>query len=238
MAALPIRFQLVAWLMTTAGLVQSDALTLLDRAIGAAGGEQALAAAVVLKWSATATIHTPRGPLLIEGRWIVEPPDRAVVTTWERDKGTASTRRLLLDASGGWLERGGERAPMPAGMLANERDQFYLYSVMRLLPLKGPDVTLSPIGRGALLVAHARRPNVQVFFADSGRLTRLETTVSDPSTNSDLVQEVTFDGTISASGVNWPRTLRIAQDGKPFFEMELTEFSLGSSAEMTKALAR
>lgn len=214
-----------------------DADRVLNRAIAAAGGEQALAAAAVLKWSARATIETPRGPIGIEGRWIVEPPDRAAITTWESDK-PSDTRRMLLDSSGGWMERGAERTAMAASVLANERDQFYLYAVMRLLPLRDPGVKLSVIAPGTLLVEHPRRPDVEAVFDESGRLARLRTQVSHPANNSDILQEMTFEGTISAGGVQWPRTLRITQDGKPFFEMTLLELAVGTSDELTKALGR
>lgn len=241
MSALLFRFQLSVVLFTIADAPaareQLDATRMLDRAIVAAGGEKALAAATVLKWSAKATIHTSRGPLHIEGRWIVEPPDRAVVTTWETGTQSSSVRRMLLDVSRGWMERNGEKTAMPAATLANERDQFYLYSVMRLLPLRDPDVELSVIGPGSLLVRHTRRPDVEAFFDESGRLIRLRTHVSHPADNSDIVQEVTLAGTISSAGVQWPRTITIVQDGKPFFDMDLFEFALGTSDELTKAMA-
>jgi peptide/nickel transport system ATP-binding protein len=41
------------------------------------------------------------------------------------------------------IARGARREPMPTTMLANERDQFYLYSVMRLLPLRDPKKWIS-----------------------------------------------------------------------------------------------
>ena len=217
--------------------VQSDATHLLDRAIAAAGGESPLAAATILKWSATATVHGPRGPLRIEGRWLVEPPDRAVVATWEADKGQASSRRMLLDSNRGWMERGGERTPMPATVLANERDQFYLYSMMRLVPLRGREFELSVSEPRTLLIRHPRRPDVEASFDETGRLARLRTHVSHPADNSDIVQEVTLEGTISGAGLNWPRTIRITQDGRPFFEMELTEFGVGSPDEIATALS-
>lgn len=215
-----------------------EANQLLSRAIAASGGENALSAATVLKWSAKATVFTPRGPLNLEGRWIVEPPDRAVVITWETDRGNVSERRMLLDGASGFMERGGERTAMPAAILANERDQFYLYSVMRLLPLRDRDLELSVPAPSRLLIRHPRRPDVEATFGDDGRLVRLQTTVSHPSNNSDIVQEMTFDGTIEAGGVRWPRNIRIAQDGQPFFEMRLSEFSLGTADEITKLIAR
>jgi hypothetical protein len=215
----------------------SAAARMLERAIAAAGGTQALEAATVLKWTAKATIHSARGPLHIEGRWLIEPPDRAVVATWESDKGESSVRRMLLDGAQGWMERGTERTPMPAAILANERDQFYLYSVMRLVPLRDREIELSADNAGTLLIRHPKRPDVEAFFDETGRLARLRTYVSHPANNSDIVQEVILEGAISAGGVQWPRTIRIVQDGKPFFEMQLIDFSLGSNEELRKALS-
>ncbi len=126
---------------------------------------------------------------------------------------------------------------MPATVLANERDQFYLYSMMRLVPLRGREFELSVSEPRTLLIRHPRRPDVEASFDETGRLARLRTHVSHPADNSDIVQEVTLEGTISGAGLNWPRTIRITQDGRPFFEMELTEFGVGSPDEIATALS-
>ena len=78
---------------------------------------------------------------------------------------------------------------------------------------------------------------MEAFFDETGRLARLRTSVSHPGNNSDIVQEMILEGTISAGGVHWPRTIRIVQDGKPFFEMQLIDFSVGSHEELRKALS-
>ena len=149
-----------------AGQSPGDASQILGKAIAAAGGEQALAAATVLKWSGKAVIHAGGRRIEIEGRWIVEPPDRAVVATWEVDKGESSTRRLIVNGAEGLMERGGQRMPMPADVLAHERDQFYLYSVMRLLPLREPGVQLSVLDPRGLLV---KPPGVRTSTRSSTR---------------------------------------------------------------------
>jgi hypothetical protein len=236
---MPLTFTAAVCAIAAAPLVAqpSAAMRILERAIAAAGGAQALEAATVLKWSAKATVHTARGPLNIEGRWLIEPPDRAVVATWEAEKGESSARRMLLDGAHGWMERGTDRTPMPAAVLANERDQFYLYSVMRLVPLRDREIELSADDVGTLLIRHPKRPDVEAFFDAGGRLARLRTQVSHPADNSDIVQELILEGAIAGGGVLWPRTIRIVQDGKPFFEMQLLDFSPGSSEEMRKALS-
>jgi hypothetical protein len=216
----------------------ADPAALLDRAIKAAGGEEALRRATVLKWRGRAFVYAGDRRIELEGSWIVEPPDRAVVATWETDKGKESTRRLILLGSEGWMDRAGERTPMPSEMLASERDQFYLYSVMRLLPLREPGVRLTAPGPRSLRVESAGRPDVELTFDGSGSLDRMRAEIHDPVSNRKVVEKITFEGLLQAGGVRWPRRISITRDGAPFFDLELTEFSIGSSAELSREAQR
>ncbi len=216
----------------------ADPTALLDRAIKAAGGEAALRRATVLKWRGRAFVYPGDRRIEIEGQWIVEPPDRAVVVTWEKDKRKESTRRLILLGSEGWMERAGERTPMPPEMLASERDQFDLYSVMRLLPLREPGVRLSAMGPRSLRVERDGRPDVELTFDGSGSLDRLRVELHDPVSDRKVVEKITFTGLLEAGGVRWPRRMSITRDSAAFFDLELTEFAIGSSAELSREAQR
>jgi len=89
-------------------------------------------------------VHTSDRRIELEGRWIVEPPDRAVIVTWEKGK-EAAARRAIVRGTEGFTEHGAVRTPMPLGEVARERDRLYLYSLMRLLPLRDPGVRLISI---------------------------------------------------------------------------------------------
>lgn len=235
------------WLACAAALAASpspgpspspDPAVILERAIKAMGGEPALRRATVLKWRGRAMVHAGESVFRLEGRWIVEPPDRAVVSTWEVDKGESSTRRLVLLGSAGWTERDGTRTPMPAQVLANERVQFYLYSVMRLLPLREPGVRLTATGPRSLRVERDGRPPVEVTFDGDGWIDRLRTQVPDPESGREVEEVITFEGAITAGGVHWPLRLAISREGAPFFDLELTDFGIGTAAELEKEAAR
>ena len=209
----------------------ADARAILQKAIDASGGEAALTGAKVFRWTADATVHAGERQIHLSGRWEVEPPDRAVTATWEKDKGEASTRRLIINRSEGWIERNGQRTPMPAEMLAHERDQFYLYSIMRLVPLREPGVQLSvlpasPATGAGLLVKRDGRPDVQLFFAADGRIARVRTQVTEPSSGRQVVEDLVTTGTITANGVHWPRSIVITWDGKPYFDMAIRELEV------------
>jgi hypothetical protein len=157
------------------------------------------------------------------------PPDRARVETQDLQGTSASLRRMIIDGDRGWGEVQGHPNPLPRELVAHERDQFYLYHLMRLAPLLGPGFTLSGLGRGAdslqgIRVTRAGRPDVSLFFDDEARLQRLELRVTDPSRGNEVQQVVKLSGVIEAEGLRWPRKIALTWDGNPYFDVELLEF--------------
>jgi hypothetical protein len=215
-----------------------DAKTIVERAIKARGGEDALKRAMVLEWRGRGRAYAGDRTVVIDGRWIVEPPDRAVVATWEADKGPSSTRRLILLGPEGWTERDGARTPMPVDMLADERDRFYLYSLLRVLPLRDPGTRLTATGPRTLRVEREGRPTVDMFFDGTGWLDRLRVERRDPGAGTAVVEEVTFAGEIAAGGVRWPRRINVSRDGTPFFDLDITTLRIATAADLTREAGR
>lgn len=206
----------------------------LARAIERAGGAAALERARSLEWEGDATVHAGGRAVSIAGRWAVQPPDTAVVSTWEASRGPESVRHLVLAASRGWTVRGGAFTPMPPAMLASEREEFYLYSAMRLVPLRDPGVTLIPIpadslGQRGIRARREGRPDVELYVDAAGRLAHLRIVLPDGSDGRPVRQDVWLDGSIEAEGVRWPRTIRITQDGAPFFDLTLRSLRVGTA---------
>ena len=229
-----------AWRRTTAAAVTalvgagcastpnaaSGAPALLARAIAYAGGEEALARATALTWDGDAVVHAGGRTVAITGRWAIQPPDTAIVATYAVDRGPATTRSMVVAAPRGWTAANGEFTPLPEAVLANERDEFYLYSVLRLVPLLERGVSLVSLpadsaGHAAFGARQAGRPDVDVYVDGEGRVVRLRTTVAHPATGAPASQELLFAGTLSAGGIRWPRTMRITLDGAPYFDLEM-----------------
>jgi hypothetical protein len=55
---------------------------ILDRAIQQAGGAEALNDAVAVEWEGVASVHAGDRDVQIAGRWQIQPPDSAVVSTY------------------------------------------------------------------------------------------------------------------------------------------------------------
>lgn len=198
----------------------------LARAIEQAGGAAALERATALLWEGDATVHAGGRTVSIAGRWAVQPPDTAVVSTWEASRGPESARHLVVAQPRGWTVRGGAFTPMSAAMLASEREEFYLYSVMRLVPLRDPGVTLTAIpadslGQRGIRASRAGRPDAELFVDGAGRLAHVRMVLPAGDSGQPVRQDVWLDGSIEAEGVRWPRAIRITQDGAPFFDLAL-----------------
>ena len=229
---------LLAAAALAAALVQSspaaapapDARAVVLKAIQAAGGEEALRAHPALAWRGNATVTLPdRSRLALTGRWRLVPPDRARVETQLAEGGAATLRRLIVDGGRGWSDSQGQAEPLSANALANEREQFALYAVLRLVPLLDADYRLTLLegqadGGPALRVAHAGRHDVDLFFDGSYRPVRLRTQIINPETGTLIDEQVVLSGTMESHGVRWFKTLAISWDAKPFFGVELTEF--------------
>lgn len=221
------RLLLAAFLTTSFATRAQDAPHfLVRRAIEAAGGRAQLEKSPALQWQARAVVHIPGRDITILGTWDIQPPDSSIVATYDSAQGPRTTRRMIVAGPRGWMQRDSQLVAMPNGLLTEERHQFYLYSLLRLLPLEAPGVRLTSVpadstGNAGLLVERPGRLPVTMYFDRDARVARLRTTFASDS-GPGAVQEIRLEGTVEAGGVRWFRKMVIQRDGQPYFEMELT----------------
>jgi len=204
--------------------------TVLDRAITAAGGADRLAAMRAFAWRGRADASVADKSLHLTGEWRLQLPDSVVVTTTLEGQPRTSARSLIIAGPRGWTKVGATVAPLAPEQLAHERDQFYLYYLMRLVPLRGTGYRLSRLdedsaGRARIHVAHAGRPDVDLAFDSGGNLVALSDSITDPVSHTRVRQDVVLSGQLQAAGVRWPRRITITWDGKPYFDLQILAFS-------------
>ena len=227
---------LLAFALACAPAVDSsNPRALLDRAIEQAGGVAALSAARALSWSGDATIHAGGRVVNITGHWQVQPPDTAVVATYDTTMGPSTMRSMVIAAPRGWVVRGDSFTPLPDAMIANERDEFYLYDVIRLVPLLDSAVTLTAIppdslGQRGFRAEQPGRPAVDVFVDTTGRLAHLALNVADPGGGSPVRQDAWLSGELSSAGIRWPAVLRLTMNGAPYFELHMRDLTVTDRA--------
>lgn len=201
---------------------------LLEAAIDAAGGETNLARIRTLHWTGDATVFAGERRIELGVDTTVTPFLRARSTTWLRDQPETTRRVLTIDGARGWTERDGRREEMPAAMREHERLQYAVYGLMQLATLRAPGVRVHRLpDREGLRVLHVEHPSAlpaDLFFDANDRLVSIENTVPGPEHGTPTAQRFTFQGDIADAGVDWPRTLRISQDGRPYFELRLQTF--------------
>lgn len=203
---------------------------LLNQAMARMGGAERLKAVRALRWTGRARIFTPDRTLAIGVSTTVRPFAAARSDTWLADEGPASTRSLIIEGGQGFIERAGAKQPMPAAMLAHERQQYALYGLMLLAPLCAPGVdtwlAAEADGSGRLEIAHPAAPRTTLVFDPGARLVGAENRVVSPDDGvTEIAQAFAFSGEIEGGGVRWPRTLAIRQNGAPYFELSLDSFA-------------
>ena len=207
---------------------QQGPARILDLAAERGGGRQVLSANSVLEWRATATIHVPGRTIEIAGEWMVQP-DSAVSTTWPREQPNAP-RRLILSGRRGWTQRGdAPPAAMPPELLIEEQHQFYLYQLLRLVPLLDPAFTLhsappDSLGHSAIRVNHTDHPDVILYFDQDHRVAGLHTVFAAQDMTHPESQDIQFAGEVASHGVRWFREMRILRAGQPYFDLVIGDF--------------
>ncbi len=220
-------------------LAQTRPSTLLDRAIKAAGGESTLKEHRGLEWSGLGVVHIPNRDIVIRGWWEIQPPDSAVVATYDTARGPGTTRRLIVAGPRGWLQRDTLFTPLEEDLLAEEQHQYYLYSLLRLIPLKEKGVKLHAVfpdsmGNKGFTVERAGRLPVTMYFDSAGRVMRLVTRFALPGPVAGDPQVVRLSGSTESDGVRWFRRMEILRAGKPYFDLEID--SLAAKPAINDAL--
>lgn len=212
------------------------AISTLDKAIAAAGGQAALAQVKELEWTGTATVNAEGKTTVIDLITVVRPQSNwARTTSWPKEGGSAKTGRTIQAENGkAWTVNRVSWTPMTDAQATHEYQKFGLYTLMLLAPLKDPTakVTEQPVGadgtRAVKAVLQDGR-NAELEFDAAGKLVRAGMVVKDPNGGADIVETVKFSGEIVSNGVKWPKRISIEQGGKPYFDLEIATFEANTA---------
>lgn len=175
-----------------------------------------------ISWRGRATVHAGPETVEIGVSTRVEPFGSVRSESWLLSQGPSSSRAMIIDGSGGWIERGGKREPMPETMLRHERQQFALYGMMLQAMRRA-----KPSGETRLTLGGGDVPRTEFTLVD-GRLREARNQVSDPGGGSAPIDQLfRFSGEIEDEGIRWPRRIEIVQRGQPYFLLEIESFEAG-----------
>jgi hypothetical protein len=204
--------------------------SVLDAAIEAAGGEAALSKVKELDWTGTAVVNADGKTTEIEVQTVVRPLSYARTTSWPKAEGEKAARTIQAEFGRAWTVNRVTWTPMTEAEAAHENQQYALYGLMLLAPLKDAAATVkeAPVGTDgtrAIQITHPKAQPTELEFDSSGKLVRAGFSVRDPKGGAaDIVQIAKFSGEIVSNGVKWPKRITIEQNGAPYFDLTIATF--------------
>lgn len=204
--------------------------SVLDAAIAAAGGEAALKQVKELEWTGAATINAGGKTTEVLVNAIVRPFSFARSTSWPKDKGEMAGKTIQAEMGKAWAVTRSSWDPMPEPQAQHELQQFALYGVMTLVPLKDPAVKVQETAPGKdgtrnLHVEHPNAPPMDLRFDKTGKLIRIADSVRDPAGGvAPIPQVIELSGEIVSNGVKWPKRISVKQNDQPYFDLEIATF--------------
>lgn len=204
--------------------------SVLDAAIDAAGGQAALSQVKELEWTGAATIRSGGKTSVVEVETVIRPlANWGRTSTWVKADGPKTARTIQAEQGKAWLVNRVTWTPMPEAQATHENQQFALYALMLLTPLKNAQASVSEQPAGAdggrtIKASLANGIGGDLRFDATGKLVGASMAVRDPAGGADLKQTATFSGEIVSNGVKWPKKIVIEQNGQPYLDLELATF--------------
>lgn len=215
----------------TTAWAQNEALTLLDRAIRAHGGEKNLYTLRAGHLQCRGTVFLP-APLPFTNQIFYYLPDHLKQIEVIESQGRTITVATGLCEDRVWRTLNGQDQEVDKKILTEIREAAHLLVVNRLVPLKSQTFQLTFLGQAAvndrpalgIKVSAEGHRDVQLYFdARTKLLIKLVHRIADLKTGKDVVEERLFSDYRSVNGIQQPRKLAIWRDGKKLLEAEVTE---------------
>ena len=209
-----------------------EARAIIDRALAAQGGEANVekAAAATVKFKGK--FHSPAGDGDMTGTIQSQDPDRLRFEMKLSTGGMEFTILQVVDGDKGWFSFNGAPQEFNKDMKAEAREQVHAGRVADLRGLRGPDVTLTPVGevkvgtKTAVGVRVARKGyrDVNLYFdKDKAVLLKSETRGKDPMSGEEFTEVKLYDDYKKVNGLMVAHKVEATRDGKPHAESEITE---------------
>lgn len=233
MRRLALSLALSAVCLAGSARAADDARAVIDKAIQAVGGAEALGEFAATRWKSKGTLILGgnESPFTVDG--LSQGVDKLHVA-FEGDFGGNKVRGLtVVNGDRGWRKFGDMLQPLDKEGLASEKRNTYLQVVPRiLLPLRGEGFTLKPasdqtIGGKPVAVVVVTGPDAKEFTLsfdkETGLLLKLEAEVVGFG-GEEYTQETSFADYKEFDGVKLATKVSSLNDGQRFVEQEYLEY--------------
>lgn len=218
---------------------EQEAKGVVDKAIKAAGGQDALDRAGALSWKSKGTITFNGNASEITIVSTAQGLDRFRAEFEGEFNGNSVKGVTVLNGDKGWRKVGDNSTEFEGDALAREKRNHYLQMAPVLLtPLKGKDFKLESapeekVGGKAAAVVKATGPDGKDFTLsfdkESGLPVKMVAKVAGFN-GEEFTQETTFAAYKDFGGIKKATKVESQRDGEKFIDMEVSEFKVMDKA--------
>jgi hypothetical protein len=210
----------------------ADPKAIILKAIQAMGGEEKLARYKANVTKGKCTFYGMGRPIACTGEWYMQLP-RQLKAVYQMDMGGKKATRIeVINKDKGWTVMGGKLRALPPEQLAEIYEGMDAHYVLTLLPLKDPACRIAFLGESevegrptvGLKVSRDGHRDVRLYFdKERGYLLKMQTRVKGMG-GRDEEEETVYGDYQDFDGVRSYKKMTTKRDGKPFLEMEATEY--------------
>jgi hypothetical protein len=221
------------------------ALVMVERAIAAHGGADALAEQQALTvrakgYTRTSSTENPTEPFTSHStRLLPDKLRQEIRVGMERgeDEPEPADYIVVVNGDKGWMRTGGQVYELTGAPLAAWQLELWVMQVSSLLPLKDPTVKLRLVAEEwlpaheTLIVQHPKQPEVRLSFDKKTALLAKTEYRTTNAAGTPIQQENFYDQFKKVGGVQRFHHYTVRRDGEPFVEAEVLEYKPARTAD-------
>lgn len=222
----------VCAVLAVSSLVRADAdgasKEIVAKALKGLGDDAKVAKLKAATWKGKGIVHTGGNEVNFTGDWSVGGPSQLKIDA------KSDSFKLIRAVNGekAWYIFNENAGEANEDQLAMIKQEAFVYWLSLVTPLHAKGLTLKPIGESkvnnrpadGVTVSRKNRTDVSLFFdKENGLLLKVETQAKDLQGN-EFKQETFYSDYKLSDGIQRPSKVAIQKDGKPYIEMEISDF--------------
>ena len=213
---------------------QSEVVKIIKKAIKASGGRKTLKSHQAVSWNEKGTYYGMGEATPYTGHYAVQWPGKFRMEI-------VGVFTIVLNGEKGWIASNSGAMEMTKDQLAEQQEQHYVGTVLRLTSLTNKEFKLSPLGESkvddrtalGVKVTHEGHRDVELFFdKQTGLLMKSQHIVkADELGGKEVTQATLYQNYKEVDGEQIAMKMTLHRDGKKFVVAEMSEVKLAEKVD-------
>lgn len=230
----------LVWAGSTSARADEKATALLEKALKAHGGAEALAKFPASTSSFKGTFYGMGAEIPMTGQVSTMGSDKIKMDLEVEAGGMKIQICNVINGDKGWAKVANNVMELDKDTVAEARENAYAGYLANLYPLKGKEFTLAHTGEhkvkeqtvyGLRVSSKGHRDVTLYFDKETSLLVKSEETVKEEGSGQQVTQESFFSEYKEVQGIKQATKFKIHRDGKPYLEGETSEVHLSEKLE-------